>query len=56
MKYVVTGFVNRLGRRDTLSQKMTKGEAKSFKKRQCKEFRNSIPKYRWANKLRIEKR
>ena len=50
----VTGFVHRLGYRDVLSQKMSKTDAKKFKKREEKYLKISIPKYKWAEKLKVE--
>lgn len=55
-QYVVTGYVKRLGRRDTLSKKMSKAKATAFKKRQLEELKISILKYKWCKDLKIEKR
>jgi len=55
-QYVVTAYVNRLGRRDTLSQKMSKTRAIAYKKEQMRRLKDSIPAYKWCKDLRIEER
>ena len=55
-QYVVTAYVNRLGRRDTLSQKMSKTRANAYKKRTLEELKDAIPRYKWCKELRIEER
>jgi len=54
--YVVTGYVNRLGRRDTLSKKMSKSRAEAFKRSLTAELKTATPKYKWAKALKIEPR
>ena len=55
-QYVVTAYVNRLGRRDTISQVMGKARATAYKKRQLDELKDSTPRYRWCKALKIEER
>jgi len=55
-QYVVTAHVKRVGRRDTLSQKMSKTMATAYKKRILEELKYSIPRYKWCKELRIEER
>ena len=55
-QYVVTAYVNRLGRRDTLSQKMSKTRATAYKKRTMAELKDAIPRYKWCKALKIEER
>jgi hypothetical protein len=55
-QYVVTAYVNRLGRRDTLSQRMSKARATAYKKRTLEELKDATPRYKWCKELKIEER
>lgn len=53
--YRVTGFVFRIGKRDVIYDMTSKNDAEEKAKKLKKEIKNSIPKYRWANKIRVER-
>ena len=55
-QYVVTAYVKRLGRRDTLSIKMSKAKATAYKKRIMEELKDAILKYKWCKALKVEER
>jgi len=52
--FVITGFVNSLGRRDTISAPMSLSKARRLKMLHEIQMRGAIPKYRWHEKLKIE--
>jgi len=54
-KYVVTGYVKRIGRRDRISKEMTHAKAKDFKEHLLAEMKIAILKYKWVKELKIEK-
>ena len=51
--YIVTGIVR--GRRERLSEVMTRGRALQFVKRLKRQLRISIPKYRYVDNIRVER-
>ncbi len=55
-QYVVTAYVNRLGRRDTISKKMSSRAAKDFKINTMLDLKLAIPRYKWCKQLKIEER
>jgi len=55
VKYVVTGYVKRLGRRDTLSIPMSLIKARKFKKDRDAEMKVATRKYKWAKNFKVEK-
>ena len=54
-KYIVTGFVKRLGRRDTISKPMSYDKAKVFIIDLKVEMKLAIPKYRWVRDLKMKR-
>lgn len=54
-KYIVTAYVKRLGKRDTLSIPMTLAKATKYKKDREAEMKLAISKYKWARTFKIEK-
>ena len=53
-KYVVTGYVKKKGRRDTITKPATKKQAQDSKKALENELKRSVPKYRWVKSLSVE--
>ena len=54
-KYVVTGYVKRIGRRDTLSIPMSLAKARAYKERTDADMKIAIPKYKWVKLTKVEK-
>ena len=54
-KYVVTGYVKQLGKRDNISKPMSLTKAKAFKRKIDKEASGVIPKYRKVKTTKVEK-
>lgn len=54
-KYVVTGYVKRIGRRDRISKEMTHSKAKEFKEHLLAEMKIAIRRYKWVKEIKIEK-
>lgn len=54
-KYIVTGFVKRLGKRDIITKPLTRKEALRRKRDIMKELKHAIPKYKWITNLKVEK-
>jgi len=54
-KYVVTGYVKRIGKRDTLSIPMSLAKARAFKKRTDADMEIAIPKYQWVKLTKVVK-
>lgn len=54
LTHVVTAIVWN-GDRDWISVPMTKKDAEQFAKIKELEMRKSIPKYKWATKIKVEK-
>lgn len=55
VEYVVTGYVKRLGRRDTLSKPMSLAKARAYKKRTDEDMKIAIPKYKWVKTTKVER-
>lgn len=54
-KYIITGFVRGKGSRDVIIKPSSKKVALERKKKLEKELKISIAKFKWVNKLKIEK-
>ena len=54
-EYVVTGYVKRIGRRDTLSIPMTLAKAREFKSRTDRDMKIATPKYKWVKDTKIKR-
>ena len=53
-KYIVTGYVKKKGRRDTITKPATKKQAHDSKKSLESELTRAVPKYRWVKSLCVE--
>ena len=56
VKYVVTGYVKKKGRRDTITKPATKKQAQDSKQSLETELKNSVPKYRGVKSLCVEEK
>ena len=54
VKYVVTGYVKKKGRRDTITKPSTKKQAQKSKQFLETDLKRAIPKYRWVKSLCVE--
>jgi len=54
-KYVVTGFVKRIGRRDTISKPMSKRKAIAFATDLKLDMKLAVAQYKWVNQIRMKK-
>ena len=56
VKYVVTGYIKKKGRRDIITKPATKKQAQNSKQSLENESKNSVPKYRWVKSLSVEEK
>lgn len=54
-KYVVTGFVKRIGKRDTISKPMSKRRAIAFATDLKLDMKLAIAQYKWVNRIAVKK-
>lgn len=54
VKYIVTGYVKSIGRRDTLSKPMTRSEAIAYKKRTDTDMKTATKAYKWVKATKVE--
>ena len=55
VKYVVTGHVKSLGRRDTLSKPMSRSAADAYKKRTDADMKTATKAYKWVKDTKVER-